>query len=405
MPTLRCAVVDDRPASANIISEILKTRGYEVQVFTSAEDALREIPLHPPDVVLLDILMPEMDGFEVCQRLRDIPDVADTKIVMCTSKSFDFDRRRASDLGANGYVVKPVDAGRLFEAIDRAVANEVKLTFWGTRGTLPRSGPATVRYGGNTSCVSMEFPRGQIFAFDAGTGIRDLGDHLLARRERLEGKVFISHPHWDHINAIPFFGPFYVQGNEFEILGPRHGDITMRDMVNDQMHGVYFPITTREFAAKIEYRDLGEGSYDFAEINVQTLLLSHPGNCLGYRVNYAGRSISYITDNELPPASSVHYSAEFEEKLLDFVRGSDALIMDMSYTDEEYPSKIGWGHSSVTRVADFARRAGVRTLYPFHHDPAQDDDAIDRKLTVARSVLDGSDTSCTQALQGETVTL
>ena len=144
---------------------------------------------------------------------------------MCTSKAFEFDRQRAADLGADGYIVKPLHSDNLFDAIDRAVANKMALTFWGTRGTLPRSGPGTARYGGNTSCVSVEFPRGQIFIFDAGTGIRDLGQHLAARNARLEGKVFLSHPHWDHINAIPFFAPFYAQGNEFEILGPSQGEI------------------------------------------------------------------------------------------------------------------------------------------------------------------------------------
>lgn len=403
MPTLRCAVVDDRLASANVTTALLKTRGYEVDVYTSAKEALLEIPRRSPSVVLLDIMMPEMDGFEVCQRLRARSELNETRIVMCTAKAFEFDRRRASEMGADAYVVKPVHNDNLFTAIDRALANEVQLSFWGTRGSLPRSGPGYVRYGGNTSCVSMEFPRGQVLIFDAGTGIRDLGQHLVARDERINGKIFISHPHWDHINAIPFFAPLYSQGNEFEILGPRHGDVTIRDMVNDQMHGVYFPVTTREFAARVEYTDLGEGSFDFGEINVQTMLLCHPGNCLGYRVNYGDRSISYITDNELMPRSSPQYSGEFEQQLLAFVYGSDALVIDMTYLDEEYESKIGWGHSSVTEVARLAREAKVGTLYPFHHDPSQDDDSIDRKVSVAQAVLEGSVTRCVQPTQGETV--
>jgi len=403
LPTLHCAVVDDRPASANLAKALLETRGYKVTVHTSPEEAVRQIPKQRPDVVLLDILMPGMDGFEVCQRLRSCSELADTRVIMCTSKAFDFDRRRAADLGADGYVVKPLQSDNLFDAIDRAVANKMALTFWGSRGTLPRSGPGTVRYGGNTSCVSVEFPRGQIFIFDAGTGIRDLGQHLAARNARVEGKVFLSHPHWDHINAIPFFAPFYVQGNEFEILGPRQGDVTVRDMVNDQMHGVYFPITTREFAARIEFTDLGEGSFDFGDVNVQTMLLAHPGNCLGYRLNYDGRSISYVTDNELLLKTAPHYSQEFEDQLLEFIQGSDALIIDMTYSDEEYESKVGWGHSSVTQVVDLARRGRVKVLYPFHHDPSQDDADIERKLKTAEKLLEGSDTRCAQPIEGESV--
>ena len=119
------------------------------------------------------------------------------------------------------------------------------------RGTLPISRNDSVRYGGNTSCVSLSLPDGRLFIFDAGSGIKALSDALLAaKRTRIDGKILISHPHWDHINALPFFAPFYVQGNQFEICGASHGDITMRDLVSAQMDGVYFPVTVHEFAAE-----------------------------------------------------------------------------------------------------------------------------------------------------------
>ena len=104
------------------------------------------------------------------------------------------------------------------------------MTFWGVRGTLSKTGEGSLRYGGNTSCVTLEFSNQQLFIFDAGSGIKDLGAHLVAqKRKRINAKLFISHPHWDHINAIPFFAPLYMQGNEFEILGAKQGDITMRE--------------------------------------------------------------------------------------------------------------------------------------------------------------------------------
>jgi phosphoribosyl 1,2-cyclic phosphodiesterase len=402
---LRFAIVDDNFASATTAKVLLEDAGHEATIFTSPEEALEAIPKDPPDCVLLDILMPGIDGLEVCSRLKATPGLEGMKIVMCTSKSFEFDRRRAAELGADGYIVKPVRKDPFFATLDKVLASNIEMTFWGVRGTLPRPGPNTVRYGGNTSCVSLEFPRGQLFVFDAGSGIKILADQLMARGGRLEGKVFISHPHWDHINTLPFFTPLYIPGNEFEILGSSHGSTTMKDLVSAQMDGVFFPITTREFGAKIDFTDLHEGSFDFGEITVDTMLLAHPGNCLGYRVRYDGRSICYITDNELFPASTEYYSAEYEQRLLDFVRDSDALIMDTNYFDEEYESKVGWGHSCVSQVADFAHRSGAKTLYLFHHDHSHDDDAIDRKVELAQRLLQSSETKVVSPIEGEMITL
>jgi phosphoribosyl 1,2-cyclic phosphodiesterase len=369
------------------------------------EEALAAIPKDPPDCVRLDILMPGVDGLEVCSRLRAMPELEATKIVMCTAKSFEFDRRRAAELGADAYIVKPIQKDSFLATLEKVMASKIEMTFWGIRGTLPRPGPGTVRYGGNTSCLALEFPRGQLFVFDAGSGIKILADHLMARGERLEGKIFISHPHWDHINTLPFFTPLYVPGNDFEILGPSHGPTKMRDLVSAQMDGVFFPITMREFGANIEFRDLHEGSFDFDEITVDTMLLAHPGNCLGYRTTYGGRSICYITDNELFPESSEYYSAEYEARLLDFVRDADALIMDANYFDEEYESKTGWGHSSISQVARFASRSGAKTLYLFHHDHGHDDNDIDRKVDIARDILQTSPTEVVSPTEGDTMTI
>jgi len=397
----RFVIVDDDLGSASAAKALLEGRGHQVSIITDPREALEAIPADPPDCVLLDILMPGLDGLEVCARLRAIPALSDMRVVMCTAKAFDSDRRRATEIGADAYIVKPIRKDSFLETVDRVMANQLEFTFWGIRGTAPRPGPETVRYGGNTSCVSMEFPRGQLFVFDAGSGIRNLGDSLMKKGERLTGKIFLSHPHWDHINTLPFFAPLYVQGNEWEILGSPHGSITVRDLVNAQMDGVFFPVTTREFGARLEYRDLREESYEFDGISVQTMMLSHPGNCLGYRVGSGGRSVCYITDNELTTPTSEHHASEYEERLLEFVLGADALIIDTNYLDEEYESRVGWGHSAVSQVANFAKRAGVKTLYPFHHDFAHDDEIIERKLEQIQGILMGSETEVVQPAEGE----
>jgi len=163
------------------------------------------------------------------------------------------------------------------------------------------------------------------------------------------------------------------------------------------MDGVYFPVTIHEFAADITYRDLNEGEFEIGGLPVKAMLLSHPGNCLGYRITYGGRSFCYITDNELYDAESPMRSEEYMEHLIDFTRGTDALVTDCTYTDEAYPPKVGWGHSSVSQVADLAARARPRTLYLVHHDPDDTDEIIDTKLAAARERLAARGASTTVA--------
>ena len=381
-------IVDDSRTQSDIARALLEKEGHAVLVNHSSEDALRDIPVRRPDCVLLDIMMPGLDGYELCRRLRGQPGLARTKVIMMSTKAYPFDRKRAFDLGADAYFVKPLHPASFVPEVERIVADTLLMTFWGVRGTLPVSRRDSMRYGGNTSCLSLAFPDGRLLVFDAGTGIKALGDALTAaRRSRLDARILISHPHWDHINALPFFAPFFSQGNQLEVCGPAHGDISMQDLISVQMDGVYFPITTREFAASVTYRDLAVGTVDLGGLRLTTTLLRHPGTCLGYRLDYGGRSICYVTDNELYPATHELHSEEYLERLVNFTRGADVLVTDCTYTDEEYPARTGWGHSCASEVADLAWRARVRDLYLFHHDPNHTDAIIDVKLAQARDVL------------------
>ncbi len=405
---LHFCVVEDNAATAKTVELLLADAGHRTTIFASSLEALEKIPQANADAVLLDIMMPQLDGFELCRKLRQFPGLKDVKIIILSAKAYDFDRRRAREMGADNYIVKPIRTETFVAEVMRAVSDEVAVRFWGVRGTLPVPGPGSIKYGGNTSCLTLQFPGGQYFILDAGTGIKRLSDHLMAgRAKRLEGKILISHPHWDHINALPFFIPLYVPGNDFEIVGPSHSDVTMEGLVSAQMDGVYFPITTREFGARIRYRDLPEGAVEIDGISVETMLLAHPGNCLGYRFSYGARSICYITDNELYLPTDEYYSADYVSRLADFVRETDLLITDSTYTDEEYASKVGWGHSCISRVVDLAHRAEVRTLALFHHDPDQDDDAIDAKLASAQDMLAdlGSRSECLAPAEDDEISI
>ena len=226
--------------------------------------------------------------------------------------------------------------------------------------------------GGNTSCVSVEVGDEPLYIFDCGTGIKQLSDHLgKANIPRLSARIFITHTHWDHINTFPFFAPLYVRGNQVEVLGPYQGDPTTEKAIAAQMESVYFPVTIREFGARLIFHDLREESVDFGPVRVETMLLKHPGYCLGYRLNYRGKSVCYITDNELHLKDDPRYDPAYVERLAKFVEGTDLLIADTTFRDEEYPAKVDWGHSCVSEVAYLAARAKVKRLHLFHHDIEQ----------------------------------
>ncbi len=379
-------IVDDDPDILVLLRRVLENAGHTVASSESSREALKEIPGARPDCVITDLMMPEMDGFELCRELRKRQELEAMKIIVLSAKSYDFDRRRARELGADGYIVKPIRPETLLAEIDEFVSNHMMVTYWGVHGTLPVPGPRTLRRGGNTSCVTIEVGGEPLFIFDCGSGIKQLSDQLMASGpQRISARIFISHTHWDHINTVPFFAPLYVRGNQVEIYGPYQGDLTIARAIAAQMEGVYFPVTIREFGAHLVFRDLREESLDFGQVRITTMLLKHPGSCLGYKITCHGRSVCYITDNELYLPTDPRRDQRYLDRLTEFVRSTDVLITDTTYRDHEYPSKVDWGHSCVSEVADLAVRAGVKRLHLFHHDPDQSDDDIDRKLDETRT--------------------
>ena len=404
---MKFVLVDDHKSFLDLAENVVRRDGHETVAVNEPASAYEAILEHQPDCVLLDIMMPEVDGLDLCRRLRSDTDIAGLKIIMVTGRGYDFDRRRALDLGADGFVTKPIDPETFMSEIYRIISDDVTLKFWGVRGTLPLPGPSSLRYGGNTSCVSLSLPKDRFFIFDAGSGIKALSDTLVSGdAERVEASIFISHPHWDHINALPYFAPLYQQGNHFDIYGADHADISLRDLVSAQMDNVYFPVTVREFGANVVFHGIGEGTREVSGVTVRSMYLSHPGNCLGFRVEFNDRAICYLTDNELFPKNSQRHNPEFRRQLIEFVANCDAFITDCCYTAEEYKTKEGWGHSAVEEVVEVAHDAQVKNLFLYHHEPDQTDDDIAHKLDVSRTLLEGagSKTRCIAPAEGDAFT-
>jgi len=404
MNALKILIVDDDHEAAELRQLVLSAAGHTVETLTSSIKAIEQLQQGKPDLLIVDIMMPELDGLELTKRIRQNETLAALKIIVMSAKAYEFDRKRAIDMGADGFIPKSIKLELLNEQIIKIVENKMTLTYWGVRGTLPVPGQSSLRYGGNTPCVTLEFASGRMLIFDAGTGIKALSNHLMKLgRPRLEAKILVSHPHWDHINALPFFAPLYIPGNEFEIMGATHGDKSMRELIGAQMDDVYFPITLKEFGARVYFRDLRQESFTIDnDIRVETLLLSHPGYCLGYRINFKGRSICYVTDNELYLDDHPSFNPKYVSDLTKFVSGADILITDTTYFDPEYKTKVNWGHSCISKVVELADTAKVKSLHLFHHDPDQDDAAIDLKLSTAREALRArkSEVECVAPAEG-----
>lgn len=261
-------------------------------------------------------------------------------------------------------------------------ALEVK--FWGVRGSIPSPGADTAIVGGNTSCVEVT-GGGTRLVLDAGSGLRALGDALMAEGAHRSTVILLSHVHWDHVMGLPFFTPLYVGGSKITIAAGPTG-VPLREVLKRQMSAPMFPVDFDGIGAEVSTLELPEeGSLDFGALRVTIAKLNHPDPVLAFRVSYGGRSVVYATDTE-------HREGEIDAALVHLCRGADALIYDAQYTPEEYegkegPSRRGWGHSTYAAGADVARAARVKTLALFHHDPRRTDEGVADILKRAREVF------------------
>ncbi|MFE1597802.1 MBL fold metallo-hydrolase [Methylobacterium sp. ID0610] len=281
----------------------------------------------------------------------------------------------------------------------------MQVRFFGTRGSLPVPGPRTIRYGGNTSCVALRTARGTRVILDMGTGAYALGRELAATGEPLRGHVLITHTHWDHIQGVPFFAPFFVPGNEWDIYAPRGLGASLRETLSGQMQYSYFPVALEQLGATIRYHDLVEGELTLEDdVAVETHYLNHPALTLGYRLTADGATVVYALDHEPFCAGAAEGTGALEgedRRHAGFLRGADLAIHDAQYVAAEYPAKIGWGHSTIEYACRVAREAGAARLALMHHDPDRDDDALDALVARYRT----GDLDLFAAAEGQTIDL
>jgi phosphoribosyl 1,2-cyclic phosphodiesterase len=251
------------------------------------------------------------------------------------------------------------------------------------RGSIPTPGPATVRYGGNTSCVEVR-SGDDIIILDAGSGLRALGRALLAefKNQPLSLTLLLTHTHWDHIQGLPFFAPIYDPRCHLRILGGKGARKGLVNALTGQMESTYFPVPFAKLPSNIEIEELKDFNLDIGSVCVRAQRANHPGLCVGYRLLSPGGLVAFFPDAEPRPGGE-------DREMIEFLRDVDVLILDSQYDSAEYKKHIGWGHGCVDDSVALAVEAGVKRLCLFHHDPDHDDKKIDGLVRHARRLVAG----------------
>lgn len=242
---------------------------------------------------------------------------------------------------------------------------------WGARGSLAAPGPTTVDYGGNTSCVEVELADGTTVILDAGSGIRELGQRLLERGPGLL-HICLTHLHFDHVEGLGFFGPLWASGWKLRFRGPPSTIATLRERVSRYLSPPLFPVGLAEVSAEASFEDVPRDRWRVGSALIEARTVQHRGPTVGYRIEEEGRVLAYLPDHEPYLTAALDDEPQWISGWA-LAAGADLLLHDSQYTDAEYASRLGWGHSSVTHTAAFARAAGVRQLAMFHHDPMRSD--------------------------------
>jgi len=414
-PMSTVLIIEDDADSRTTLAKLFATDGWQI-LEAEDGDAGLELALHNrPELILCDLLMPKLNGFQVCRSIRE--QLQPTKIIVLSGRDYGVDRTSALQAGADEYLLKPITWELLSSAIDRllpeiprrprpkaAAEHEsvpARIRLWGVRGSIPVPGKSTVRYGGNTSCVEVRAD-GEIIVLDAGSGIRLLGlalDKEFGPRS-MKLTLLISHTHWDHIQGLPFFSPAYNQKNLIRVLGYEGARAGLAKILASQMETPFFPVSLRELPSHLAIEELKEMEFQIGNVEVRSKFANHPGICAGYRLFTSSGSIAYFPDSEpyeqlkqqlasrdgISEDKAHDFATAERTKMVEFIQGCELAILDTQYTDEEYTKHIGWGHSSLSSVVSLALDADVGKLLLFHHDPNHDDEMIDKMVEHARAL-------------------
>lgn len=400
--------------------EALESLGYEVLIAEDGAEAIQALQKSLPDLLIVDIMLPKVHGIQVVQAVRSFPEGEGVGVIVCSASQFRAEITHLEELDIYAFLSKPYNIQDLLRQVSKYFEGEVQgehllkkvdpsskvfvpdknidryLQLWGSRGSIPVCHSNFTHYGGNTSCFSIT-AGDSVLIFDAGTGIRELGLQLI-RSGVKKAHLFITHTHWDHIQGFPFFAPAYIPGFELEVYGAKGLGMGLESIFRKQLDRDFFPVQLEEMRGSIRFHLLKE-KIEIDGCSVSCELVNHPGATLAYKVKVGGSIVVWMPDNEFlqgylgSPFALKHDSPEVlpYRREMNFLRGADILVSEAQYMNEEYPSKIGWGHTSLSNACLLAKLSGVRRWIVTHHDPAHDDGFIHEKSIMTKDLLNQLD--------------
>ena len=425
--TRRILIADDVEVLSDLMATVLGDDGFTTARASDGEKCLEMIAPFKPDLILLDLMMPKIHGLDILKQIKADKNTENIGVIICSTKTFKTEIDQAYELGAFEFLAKPFQETDLLRVVHRyfsrttsdsdkegakhiqaAIKGEIfrpqlreengSLRMWGTRGSIPISGPRYVRHGGNTTCMDVVYKDKRII-FDAGSGIRDLGLTLLSEGPR-ELHIFITHTHWDHIQGFPFFVPAFLPGYDIHLWASPNLDKNLESIFQGQLDRAYFPVQMEDMQAKLHFHHFDDEPVQIGEMTVTWEYTVHPSATVGYKIEFDDKSIAFVPDNEFlkgylgPPEAitMTHDLAAINMKLIKFLSGVDVLIHEAQYPNEEYKDKIGWGHSSLSNACALVKLTHPKKWVITHHDPMHDDDFLRDKLNLTQQLLLNLDT-------------
>ncbi|MBI3548374.1 MAG: response regulator [Elusimicrobia bacterium] len=414
MTATEVIIVDDDLLTGGLSDEILRNAGFKTEHISDGRLALDAIRLQRPRAVLLDILMPGIDGLSLCRAIKTDPDIKDIKVIIVSGKSFPAEKERAQRFGADLFIEKPyrIDSfattvmdlvGPPREGPVAGAPAKPKSTFeikiWGSRSSGSCADPR-----GRTPCVSLAVP-GRLFVFDAGMGIQSLGQDPLATESK-ETWILLSHLHEAHTEGLGLFAPTRAAGAQINVCGADDPEKTVEDAVRECFEKS-FAKDARPVAADIKLYQFQSGDYELLPgVRLRTLFANHPSTTLAFSLEMLGKRIVYCPDSELYGEEATAMQ-DYDDRIGEFCRGCDVLIHDARFDAAGYAGRKNQGHSSAENAARMAARNDVSRLLLFHADASYAPMDLSRIEEEAREAMKahGAQSECQLATEGLTLTL